>query len=82
MRAWGKTGPLYEFGAVEESFRVIQDSTQTREDSHAGKVCIRQWYERNKHIFPANRWEPFDAEKSKERKTTMSKVNETRIVVM
>ena len=31
--------------------------------SHAGKVCLRSWYERNKHIFPASRWEPFDAEK-------------------
>ena len=31
--------------------------------SHAGKICLRSWYERNKHIFPACRWEPFDPEK-------------------
>ena len=32
--------------------------------SHAGKVVLRSWYERNKHIFPASRWEPYDPEKS------------------
>ncbi|CAF1416607.1 unnamed protein product [Adineta steineri] len=32
-------------------------------NSHAGKICLRSWYERNKHIFPACRWEPFDPEK-------------------
>lgn len=31
--------------------------------SHAGKICLRSWYERNKHIFPACRWEPYDPEK-------------------
>jgi protein FAM50 len=25
-----------------------------------GKVVERRWYEKNKHIFPASRWEPFD----------------------
>lgn len=25
--------------------------------SHAGKVVERHWYEKNKHIFPASRWE-------------------------
>ena len=32
--------------------------------SHAGKVVLRSWYERNKHIFPASRWEPYDPEKT------------------
>ena len=27
--------------------------------SHAGKVVERHWYEKNKHIFPASRWEVF-----------------------
>ncbi len=31
--------------------------------SHAGKVVLRGWYERNKHIFPASRWEPYDPER-------------------
>uniref|UniRef100_A0A8C8C5W0 FAM50A/XAP5 C-terminal domain-containing protein n=1 Tax=Oncorhynchus tshawytscha TaxID=74940 RepID=A0A8C8C5W0_ONCTS len=31
--------------------------------SHAGKVVLRCWYEKNKHIFPASRWEPYDPEK-------------------
>ena len=28
----------------------------------AGKVVDRHWYDRNKHIFPANRWEVYDAD--------------------
>jgi hypothetical protein len=28
------------------------------------QVVERHWYERNKHIFPASRWEIFDPEKS------------------
>ena len=24
---------------------------------------LRSWFERNKHIFPASRWEPYDPEK-------------------
>ena len=27
------------------------------EQSHPGKIVERHWYERNKHIFPASRWE-------------------------
>lgn len=39
------------------------DSQSTGQISHAGKICLRSWYERNKHIFPACRWEPYDPEK-------------------
>ena len=28
-----------------------------KDESHAGKVIHRTWYEKNKHIFPASRWE-------------------------
>jgi protein FAM50 len=39
------------------------DNQLTGQMSHAGKICLRSWYERNKHIFPACRWEPYDPEK-------------------
>ena len=39
-------------------------TTHTIPQSHAGKVVQRSWYERNKHIFPASRWEPYDPEKN------------------
>lgn len=29
-------------------------------ESHPGKVIERRWYERNKHIFPASRWQFYD----------------------
>jgi protein FAM50 len=31
--------------------------------AHAAKVVQRSWYESNKHIYPANRWELFDDSK-------------------
>lgn len=34
--------------------------------SNAGKVAERRWYERNKHIFPASRWEVYDPRVSRE----------------
>ena len=43
-------------------------------------ICInmlcygfRSWYERNKHIFPASRWEPFDPTKSYDKYTISDK---------
>ena len=29
----------------------------------AGKVVDRHWYNKNKHIFPASRWEVYEPEK-------------------
>ena len=31
-----------------------------RDGGHPGKVITRSWYDRNKHIFPASRFEIFD----------------------
>ena len=68
--ARGKSGPLFNFDLKEEEV--------AEEGLHTGKVlfiCIfvqlqlifkvilRAWYERNKHIFPASRWEPYDPTK-------------------
>ncbi|KAJ2777335.1 hypothetical protein GGI15_004538 [Coemansia interrupta] len=61
-RARGKSGALFDFG-VHEDVRVSNDAARERDEAHAGKVCERAWYERNKHIFPASRWEMFDPEK-------------------
>lgn len=30
----------------------------------AGKVVDRHWYNKNKHIYPASRWAPFDESKA------------------
>jgi len=58
-KARGKSGPLFHFD-VHDDIRLLNDATREKEESHAGKVCDRSWYERNKHIFPASRWETFD----------------------
>lgn len=48
---------------MHEDIRLVADARVERDESHAGKVCERRWYERNKHIFPASRWEVYDPEK-------------------
>jgi protein FAM50 len=40
--------------------RLESDATVEKDESHPGKVVQRHWYERNKHIFPASRWEVYD----------------------
>lgn len=46
-KARGKSGPLFIFG-VKEDVRLMNDATVETEESHAGKVVLRSWYERNK----------------------------------
>lgn len=53
-KARGKSGPLFHFD-VHEDVRTIADATVEKDESHAGKVVERHWYEKNKHIFPASR---------------------------
>ena len=62
-KARGKSGPLFNFD-VHDDVRVgAIDVRVEKDESHPGKVVERKWYERNKHIFPASRWELFDAAK-------------------
>lgn len=66
FQARGKSGPLFTFD-VHDDIRMMSDASVEKEDSHAGKVLLRSWYERNKHIFPASRWEPYDPTKTYEK---------------
>ncbi|KAF9646374.1 XAP5-domain-containing protein [Thelephora ganbajun] len=61
-RARGKSGPLFNFD-VHDDVRLLADASKEKDESHAGKVVERSWYQRNKHIFPASRWEVYDPEK-------------------
>eukprot|EP00850_Spirogloea_muscicola_P020396 SM000214S06790 [mRNA] locus=s214:131854:134544:- [translate_table: standard] len=67
-KARGKSGPLFHFD-VHEDIRTTADATIEKDESHAGKVVERHWYEKNKHIFPASRWEIYDPTKRWERYT-------------
>lgn len=71
-KARGKSGPLFSFD-VHDDVRMINDARVEKDESHAGKVCLRTWYERHKHIFPASRWEPYDPEKNYEKYTISDK---------
>ncbi|XP_037954660.1 protein FAM50 homolog [Teleopsis dalmanni] len=71
-KARGKSGPLFQFD-VHEDVRMVSDASVEKEESHAGKVLLRSWYERNKHIFPASRWEPYEPGKSYDKYTIKDK---------
>ena len=58
-KARGKSGPLFHFD-VHDDVRLVGDATVEKDESHPGKVVSRRWYDRNKHIFPASRWEIYD----------------------
>lgn len=62
LQARGKSGPLFHFD-VHDDVRVVNDARLEKDESHAGKIVQRVWYERNKHIFPASRWEIYDPQK-------------------
>jgi protein FAM50 len=62
-KARGTSGPLFNFG-VHEDIRMSNDSRIEKDESHAGKIVDRKWYERNKHIFPACRWEAYSKDKT------------------
>ncbi|KDQ61009.1 hypothetical protein JAAARDRAFT_151964 [Jaapia argillacea MUCL 33604] len=62
-KARGKSGPLFNFD-VHDDVRLLADATKEKDESHAGKVVERAWYNKNKHIFPASRWEVYDPEKT------------------
>merc|ERR1712032_1464479 len=62
-RARGKSGPLFHFD-VHDDIRMANDVRVEKDESHAGKIVDRKWYERNKHIFPACRWEEYSKDKT------------------
>ncbi|KAL3321183.1 Protein fam50a [Cichlidogyrus casuarinus] len=72
-KARGKSGPLFNFDAYED-VRIMSDASKNKDESHAGKVCLRSWYERHKHIFPASRWEPYDPAKKWDQYTISDKM--------
>jgi len=67
-RARGKSGPLFHFD-VHDDVRLVADARVEKDESHAGKIVTRGWYERNQHIFPASRWEVYDPNVKREKYT-------------
>ncbi|KAL6775844.1 XAP5 [Auxenochlorella protothecoides x Auxenochlorella symbiontica] len=65
----GKSGPLFQFDLVEHAVAAFDPRVKSQ-DSHAGKVVDRHWYTKNKHIFPASRWEVFDLDKLTQERDT------------
>ncbi|GAA5908804.1 FAM50/XAP5 family protein [Sporobolomyces salmoneus] len=64
----GKSGPMFNFD-VHEDIRLTHDAAIEKDESHAGKVIERSWYNRNKHIFPCSRFELFNPEVIREKYT-------------
>ena len=62
-KARGKSGPLFNFDVHDDVRLGAVDVRIEKDESHPGKVVERRWYDRNKHIFPASRWEIYDPAK-------------------
>ena len=62
-KARGKSGPLFQFDVHEDIRMGAIDIRVEKDESHPGKVVERRWFDKNKHIFPASRWEVFDPAK-------------------
>ena len=63
-QARGKSGPLFHFDVHDDIRMGAVDTRVEKDESHPGKVVERRWYDRNKHIFPASRWELYDPTKT------------------
>jgi len=63
-KARGKSGPLFHFDVHDDVRLGAVDTRVEKDESHPGKVVERRWYDRNKHIFPASRWELYDPQKT------------------
>ena len=63
-RARGKSGPLFNFDVHDDIRLRAADARIEKDESHPGKVVERRWFDRNKHIFPASRWEIYDPAKT------------------
>merc|ERR1719382_2309850 len=78
-KARGKSGPLFHFD-VHDDVRLRSDIRVEKDESHAGKIVDRKWYERNKHIFPASRWEMYSKDKTFETYTISGETDHSRIL--
>lgn len=67
-KARGKSGPLFHFD-VHDDVRMSIDASVEKDESHAGKIVTKTYYERNKTNFPASRWEPYDPAVQREKYT-------------
>ena len=67
MKARGEKGPVFRFVPHKEEENKPADLL--KDDLQYGKVTLRSWYERNKHMFPANQWKAFDPEVNWEKYT-------------
>ncbi len=55
----GKSGPMFNFD-VHDDVRMVADATVEKDESHAGKIVERSWYNRSKresHPTQSSSWE-------------------------
>jgi protein FAM50 len=64
-KARGKSGPLFTFD-VHDDVRLLSDARVEKDEAHPGKIVRRSWYNANKHVFPASRWEVYDPSRATE----------------
>mmetsp|Transcript_66287 Transcript_66287/g.191340 ORF Transcript_66287/g.191340 Transcript_66287/m.191340 type:complete len:364 (-) Transcript_66287:120-1211(-) len=80
-KARGKSGPLFHFD-VHDDVRINNDVRVEKDESHAGKIVDRKWYERNKHIFPVSRWEMYSKDKTYDKYTIRGDTDHSKPAVV
>merc|ERR1711920_437922 len=73
----GQVGALFHFD-VHDDVRINNDVRIEKDESHPGKIVDRKWYERNKHIFPASRWEMYSKDKTYDKYTIHGDTDHSR----
>lgn len=72
-KAEGKSGTLFDFQKDEDNIKVENTAVMAKATV---KVCTRNWYENNKHVYPANVWESYEPEKKYEKYKKSGKVED------
>jgi len=62
-KAEGKSGTLFDFETDQDVTKITTTNVMAKSTV---KVCTRNWYEGNKHVYPANIWESYEPEKKYE----------------
>ena len=61
---YSNTAPRQDNPAGMPLIKTFNDNLEGRDaDPVLTKVVDRRWYERNKHIFPANMWKEYESGK-------------------
>jgi len=72
-KAEGKSGMLFDYETDLDNTKIETTNVMAK---GTVKVCTRNWYEGNKHVYPADKWESYEPEKKYEKYKKSGKLEE------